>query len=69
MPQPLEPQQATAIREWADEEREQTPLLAEALDAIAERGLLDEDEGIPWEAVRDAHYEQLGIDTSRWHVA
>lgn len=69
MPQPLEPQQADRIREWADQERESTPLLAEVLDEIAERGLLEPGEGIPWEEVRDAHYQQLGVDPARWHVA
>lgn len=65
----LAPEEAVALREWAERERDTSPELAAVLEDLAANGLPGEDECVPWETVRDAQYQRLGIDPSRWHVA
>lgn len=69
MPEPLDPQAAEALREWAEREREQSPKLADVLEDLAANGLPTPEECTPWEDLRDAHYRRLGIVVDSWHVA
>lgn len=65
----LAPEKAAAVADWAEQERDTSPDLAAVLQDIAANGLPGQDECVPWEQVRDDHYQQLGIDPTRWHVA
>ncbi|MFH9426396.1 hypothetical protein [Streptomyces sp. NPDC017529] len=61
MPEPIDTQAAMKLRDWANREREQAPALADVLDDFAANGLPTPAECTPWEQLRDAHYERLGI--------
>lgn len=63
----LAPEQAAAVADWAEQERETSPDLAAVLEDIAANGLPGQDECVPWETARDARYQQLGIDPAGWH--
>lgn len=67
--QPLDDEAAASLRDWADQERDESPELAAVLDDIAANGLPDPAECTPWEEIRDQRYAELGIPVDSWHVA
>jgi hypothetical protein len=57
--QPLDPEQADAIRAWAATERAKGDELAATLEDIAINGLPDPAAGVRWEELREQHLADL----------